>query len=83
MHVAVIQQLKVESCCEVLSIVYPPEILCLSPLLCSQFVSIVGESEYHNKVAIPIEHILFKCFDISTVGFSALTTLVNECEVAK
>ena len=46
-----------------------------------QFVSIVGE--YHNKLAIPIEHILFKCFDISTVGFSALTTLVNECEVAK
>ena len=80
-HVAIIEQVRVEACRELLNLSYPPEIKHLGPILSDDFVSIV--SEYHENVAIPVEHILFKCFDISTEGFSCLTTLVNESEVAK
>ena len=80
-HVAIITQLRVESCNELLKITYPTDIQDIAPLLCTDFLSIVGES--NDRVAIPIEHILFKCFNISTHGLCALTTLVNECEVCK
>ena len=80
-HIAVIQRLQVDCCSNLLSLVFPPEIKSVAPFLCSDFVMIVGE--HQENVAISMEHILFKCFDISTVGFTALTTLVNESEVSK
>ena len=61
-------------------LIYPPEIRCLAPLLCCDFIAISGEQSA-NKVAIPVECILYKCFDISG-GFPGLTALVNESEVA-
>ena len=80
LHVAIIEQLKVKDCSEVFNLVYPPEIKCLAQQLCSDFVLV---EELGEKVAIPVEHIMFKCFDISTIGLCALTTLVSECEVVK
>ena len=77
-HVAIIEQVRVEACRELLNLSYPPEIKHLGPILSDDFVSIV--SEYHENV---VEHILFKCFDISTEGISCLTALVNESEVSK
>lgn len=78
-HIAIITKLRVESC-QLLNMDYPPEIRTLAPDLCADFVSVVGESV---KVAIPVEHILFKCFDISTIGFSGITTLVNQSKLCK
>lgn len=80
LHIAIIQQLKTESCHE-LKLTYPPELQCVATLLCCDFISILDEP--YEKVAIPIQCILYKCFDISTCGFSGLTTLVNEYEVTK
>ena len=78
-HVAVIEELEVGRCEELLSLNFPPALQCLSDLLCNDFVSLVGVG---NKIAIPVEHIITKCFDISTVGVSLMTTLVCDSEVA-
>ena len=80
MHVAIIEGLEVQHCEELVGLNYPPEIMCLSPLLYSDFVSVVIEGP---TIAIPIEHIVMKCFDVTTIGFCGITTLVNQCEVAK
>lgn len=80
LHIAIIEQLKTESCQE-LQLTYPPELQCVAPLLCSDFISILNEP--CEKVAIPIECIFYKCFDISTCAYSGLTTLVNENELTK
>ena len=79
-HIAVIEGLEVQPCIELLGLRYPPEIQCLISVITSDFVSIVGEG---NKVTIPIEHIVMKCFDVSTRGLSIVTTLVSDSEVTK
>ena len=68
LHYAVIKQLKVKDHSEHFNLVFPPEIKCLAQQLCFDFVLV---EECGKKVAIPVEHIKFKCFDIST---TALTT---------
>lgn len=79
-HVALIQAFDVQTYVKLLNLKYPPEIRSLAPVLCSDFVSFTGEGQ---KVVIPVEHIIMKCFDISTIGCSCITTLINQSEVAK
>lgn len=79
-HIAIIKPLRV-TCCEALNnLNYPHELQGLATVLSADFVSVVDEPE--SKVAIPLEHIVMKCFNISTVGFARIT-LVNEGEVVK
>ena len=78
-HLAILQQLNVQLCKDLFNC--PPEIQCLAPVLYSDYISIISENK--ERVAVPVEHILMKCFDISTIGFSAITVLVNECEISK
>ena len=80
LHIAVIEQLQVDCAGDTVSLVYPTKIQCLAPHLWSDFISIKATS---TIVAIPAEHILFQCFDISTLGVCLLTALVNESEVVK
>ena len=77
-HLAVVEGLEVSSCNELLRLSYLPEIQSLASILSSDYVTVIGEGPY---LAIPIEHIIIKCFDISTTGLSVITTLVSDCEV--
>ena len=77
---AIIEELKIDRCRELESLSFPPEIQCISHLLCADFVSVVGELP---KVAIAIDHIVAKCFDISSVSFSIISSLVCHSEVLK
>ena len=81
LHLAIIKPINVQNSEILENLEYPPEIQCLAPLLSTDFVSVTDEAQ--KSIAIPVEHIWTKCFDISTVGFSGLTTLVNENEVLK
>ena len=78
-HVAIIQELEVHPCTELEKLQFPPEILSLSSLLSSDFFSVSNG----DRIAIPMEHILSKCFDISTFGLSIITPLVCNSEVLK
>ena len=71
-HVTVIQQVEIHPCSEIQSLHFPPEIQSLSPLLCSDYFSF----STGNHVAIPIYHILSKCFDVSTSGLSVIIPMV-------
>ena len=77
-HVAVVEVLQVKCCESLLS--YPPEIKCLSSILTNDFVSVVREGP---KVAVPVERIVMKCFEISTAAGTFITTLVGQSEVGK
>lgn len=48
-------------------------------ILASDFVTTINDNTH--IIAIHIDHISLKCFDLSTVGYQGLTTLVNESEV--
>ena len=63
-HIAVIKPLKVESWGLLEHLNYPPELQFLAPLLSMDFVSVIDETQ--PNIAIPVEHISVKCFDIST-----------------
>lgn len=76
-HLAVVEGLEVSSCNVLLRLSYPPEIQSLASILSSDFVTVVGEGP---KFAIPTEHTIIKCFDISTTGLSVITTSVSDCE---
>ena len=80
MHVAIIEELKVQRCMELEYLNFPPELQSLSDLLCSDFYSVLdGE----HLIAIPIEHISSKCFHISTAGLCIITSMVCDSEVLK
>ena len=79
-HIAVIDELQIVCYEELLQLSYPPEIQCLSSILTSDFVCVVTEGP---RVAVPIEHIVIKCCEISVTGSILLTTLVGQSEVAK
>lgn len=79
-HVALIETFDVQPYAKLLNLKYPPEIRSLAAVLCHDFISFTGEGQ---RVVIPVEHIIMKCFDISTIGCSSITTLVNQSEVAK
>lgn len=64
-NAAIIQELKVHRCMELQALDFPSDIQCLSDIHCSDFVSVLCELP---KLAVPVEHILAKCFDISSVG---------------
>ena len=80
MNAAIVQELKVHRCMELEALCFPSDIRCLSELVCCDFVSVVGEL---SKLAIPIEHIMEKCFDISTVNMCVITKMVCHSEVSK
>ena len=80
MHIAIIQELEIHCCSELESLQFPPEIQSLSHLLCSDFFSVRNGD---NKIAIAIEHILSKCFNISTAGLCIITPMVCDSEVLK
>ena len=65
-YVAIIQELEIHRCTELESLQFPPEIQSLSHLLCSDFFSVLNGD---HKIAIPVEHILSKCFDVSSVVY--------------
>ena len=60
---------------------FPSELQCLAPVLLNNFVSVAGEPQLN--IAVPVEHVCMKCFNILTVGISGLTQLINLNEVAK
>ena len=78
MHVAIIEELQICCCTELESMQFPPEIQPLAQLLCSDFFSVLNEE---HKVAIPIEHILSKCFNVSTAALCIITPMVCDSEV--
>ncbi len=80
-YAAIIEPLRVETCDVLEHLHFPRELQRLSSLICSDFVSIIPEPQ--SNIAIPVEHIVMKCVDISTVCFSGLTILVNEHEALK
>ena len=55
LHIAVIEQLKVESCRELLNMTYPPEIQCLKPVLCTDYVSLLGQESGNSCGAHPVQ----------------------------
>lgn len=75
-HLAIIIELQVK---QMLQLRCPPEIESLAPLLTGDFVYISEGC----KVAVPIEHIVIKCSEISIASSSVVTTLVSQSEVAK
>ncbi|CAI8020857.1 hypothetical protein GBAR_LOCUS12434 [Geodia barretti] len=79
-NAAIVQELKVHRCMELEALCFPSDIRCLSELVCCDFVSVVGEL---SKLAIPVEHIMAKCFDISTVNMCVITQMVCHSEVLK
>ena len=80
LQLAVVQPLTVCSYAEVKHLHIPEEMANQASLCFTDFVTLTGDCQ--PRVAIPIEHIVTKCFDITTTGFSGLTTLVNEKEVS-
>ena len=79
-HVAIIQELETHCCSELESLQFPPEIQSLSHLLCSDFFSVLNGD---NKIAVPVEHILSKCFDVSTVDLCIITPMVCDLDFLK
>lgn len=75
-HLAVIHELQIK---ELLQLRYPSEIKSLASILTSDFVYVTEGI----KVAVPIEHIVIKCTEMSIAGSSVITTLVGQAEVAK
>ena len=49
-------------------------------MLTSDFVCLVNKGP---KVAVPIDHIVIKCCEISVGGHNLVTSLVGQSEVAK
>ena len=80
MNAAIVQELKVRRCMELEALDFPSDIECLSDLVCSDYVSVVGELPL---LAIPVEQILAKCFDISSVDLCIITSMVCHSEVLK
>ena len=79
-NAAIIQELKVHKCKELEALDFPSDIRCLSDLVCSDYVSVVGELP---KFAIPVEQIVAKCFDISSVDLCVISSMVCHSEVFK
>ena len=79
-HIAVIDVQQVQCYEELLKLSYPPEIQCLSSILTSDFVCMTTKGP---RVAVPIEHILIKCCEITVLDTIIVTTLVGRSEVAK
>lgn len=77
-HVAIIEELTVQRCAELNSLKFPPEIQSLSDLVCSDFFSAFAEG---HKLALPLEHIMSKCFDVSTNNLCIVTCVVSHSEV--
>jgi hypothetical protein len=78
-NAAIVQELKICRCMELEALCFPSDIRCLSELVCCDF-SVVGEL---SKLAIPVEHIMEKCFVISTVYMCVITQMVCHSEVFK
>ena len=78
-NAAIVQELKIFRCMELEALCFPSDIRCLSELVCCDF-SVVGEL---SKLAIPVEHIMEKCFVISTVYMCVITQMVCHSEVFK
>ena len=80
MNAAIVQELKVHRCMELEALDFPSDIQCLSDLVCSDYVSVVGELP---KLAIPLEQIVAQCFDISSVDMCVIASMVCHSEVLK
>ena len=72
--IAIVRCLEVSTCRILEQLALPPELQSFASLLSSDFVSVRNEGQ---TLAIPVEHIYFKCFDISTRDISAITTLLS------
>ena len=79
-HLAIIQELEIQPCAELENLQFPAEIAPIKQLLCEDYFSVV---DHGDKVAILVENIVSKCFDISAVGLCTITRMVSASEVIK
>ena len=80
LDIAVIDELQIERCKDLLQLSYPREIQCLSSILTTDFVYVTNEG---SRVAVPIEHVVLKCCEIRMNDSILITTLVGQSEVAQ
>ncbi len=77
-HAAILRPLCVV--CGLTAVHCPSEFQDLEMLLFEDFVTV--QSEGLNLIAVPLQVIVSRCFDVSTSGISVVTALNNVLEVA-